>query len=256
MKNKALADSAPLFFSAKRPQAHTGYDGSLPPSIKLNSISLWNLLRRKFPREIHVRIKRYSMEEVLQDNSWLDKKWAEKDRMLSYFARHQCFPPTAAGGATQPVATTASQGRTGSGSQSSCRYRVFDSRSHNVESSLFSLCQLLVLPSAVPVLLMLSVPLFWTLVWLWMARQAFRLAFGLGFDDDARSSGDSSAAGETGTEGTTPGSHNGTPYVPATPFASPSVTSWRDMFTTTASGSGGGGDNNGHQNGGSPPPAS
>lgn len=53
---------------------------------------LWRLIRGLGPREIHVRIKRYSMEEVLQDPNWLDKKWGEKDRLLGHFARHQQFP--------------------------------------------------------------------------------------------------------------------------------------------------------------------
>ena len=39
------------------------------------------------------------MEEVLQDTTWLDKKWAEKDRLLHHFSRHN----------TSPADSTASQ---------------------------------------------------------------------------------------------------------------------------------------------------
>lgn len=35
---------------------------------------------------------RYSLEEVLGNTHWLDDRWAEKERLLSYFSRHQvCF---------------------------------------------------------------------------------------------------------------------------------------------------------------------
>jgi len=223
-----------LFIFSSSVQANVGYDGSLPPSVKLSSISLWNILRRKFPREIHVRIKRYSMEEVLQDASWLDKKWAEKDRLLSHFARHNCFPADGRG---------------------YCRYRVFNSRQFNLESSFVSLVQLLIMPSAVPVLLLLSIPVFWILFWIWLAVQAFQ--FLLADPETARrsSSGGGNGApgdGEEGNdEGQTPGSNSaGTPYLPATPFASPSVTSWRDLFSSAMSTT----SSNQPRNGGSPAP--
>jgi len=174
-----------------------------------------------------MRIKRYPMEEVLQDNSWLDKKWAEKDRLLSHFARYQCFP------------SADSRGH-------SCRYRVFSSRRHNVESSTVSLLQLLVLPSAVPILLLLSVPLFWMLLWLYFARQAFRCLFS-DYETSYRGARDgtsfSDGDNDGGLDSTTPGSLNGTPYLPATPFASPSMTSWRDMFTSTGKDTNGGSGN-------------
>jgi hypothetical protein len=36
-------------------QAHKGYDGSLPQSMRLSSTTLWDLLLRRFPSEIHIR---------------------------------------------------------------------------------------------------------------------------------------------------------------------------------------------------------
>lgn len=32
---------------------------------------------------------RYSLEEVVGNTHWLDDRWAEKERLLSYFSRHQ-----------------------------------------------------------------------------------------------------------------------------------------------------------------------
>ncbi|CAM9237592.1 unnamed protein product [Pylaiella littoralis] len=43
-------------------------------------------------QDIHVRIKRYSLEEVVGNTHWLDDRWAEKERLLAYFSRHQSFP--------------------------------------------------------------------------------------------------------------------------------------------------------------------
>lgn len=36
-------------------QAYKGYNGSLPPSMELSMTSLWQLLRRRFPKEMHIR---------------------------------------------------------------------------------------------------------------------------------------------------------------------------------------------------------
>lgn len=143
------------------------------------------------------------------DSSWLDKKWAEKDRLLSHFARHRTFPVDNRG---------------------FCRYRVFDTRTYSLESSIASLTKLLMFPCTVPLFMMLSIPLFWTLLWIWLAHRAFRLVFP---DPDLRSSGGTdSRPGSVGGAGQTPGSNSaGTPYLPATPFASPSIQSWRDMFS-------------------------
>jgi hypothetical protein len=171
-------------------------------------MSIWNVLRCSFPREVHLRIKRYSMEEVLQDSSWLDTKWAEKDRLLTHFARNQCFPSDSRG-YRQP--------------------RVFDTRHHSIENSTVALVRLLLLPCAVPVLLFLSIPLFWTLLWIWLAHRAFRWLFP---DPNASSNNGEHQPGSVGGAGQTPGSvtATGTPLYPTTPFVSPSITTWRDMM--------------------------
>jgi hypothetical protein len=194
------------------PQAYSGYDGSLPTEIDLSLTTLWDLLRRKFPKEVHLRIKRYSMEEVLQDSNWLCKKWAEKDRLLSHFARHQQFP-------------TDNRGY--------CRNQVFDTRSFSLETSIVALIRLLLLPCAVPFLLMLSVPLFWTLLSIWLGQRAYQIVF-RGYDHHGPTNSDDNRSGSVGGAGQrTPGSASaaGTPFFPPTPFASPSILNWRDIFS-------------------------
>jgi len=173
-------------------------------------ISLWRFLRRDFPREVHIRVKRYSMEEVLQDSTWLDKKWAEKDRYLSHFAKHQSFPVDGRG---------------------YCRHTVFSSRHYLMENSVVSLVRLLILPYSVPFLLLLSIPLFWTLLLIYAAQNAYSL-FMLVFQRTSRAADSSNTPGSVDETAQTPGSNSaGTPYVPATPFGSPSITSWRDLFS-------------------------
>ena len=148
------------------------------------------------------------MEEVLQDATWLDKKWAEKDRLLNFFATHQSFPTDGRG---------------------FCRHRVFNTRSHSVESSFIALARLLAMPWAIPFLLFLSIPLFWTVLWIYLIHRAFKAIFpGTDGDGPMLSSDD---AGSTMGAGQTPRSESATPFFPATPFASPSVSTWRDVIS-------------------------
>jgi len=197
---ECLRESRPAIYDVTL--AYSGYDGSLPASVDLSMPTLWDLLRRRFPREVHLRIKRYSMEEVLQDSNWLFKKWAEKDRLLAHFARHQQFPVSAYG-----------------------RHRVFDTRTYALETSMAALIKLLLLPCCVPLLLLVSFPLFWTLLVLWCGQRAIAFLFP---DQEATTQSDSQQrSGETQTPGSASVS---TPYLPATPFASPSLMNWRDMI--------------------------
>ncbi|GAX15515.1 lysocardiolipin and lysophospholipid acyltransferase [Fistulifera solaris] len=202
---ECLRESSPVVYDVTI--AYPGYDGSLPPSPTFSLFSLWEGLLCKLPREVHIRIKRYSLEEVLQDSSWMDKKWAEKDRLLSYFSRHQSFPMDARGYR---------------------RPRIFDTRHHSIESSLVSLGRLLLLPCTVPILLLLSIPLFWTLLTIWLIHKGVLWMFG----DETVGRGDSRPDGAS-EAAQTPGSVSaaGTPYCPTTPFASPSVATWRDMLS-------------------------
>lgn len=164
--------------------------------------TLWDLLRRKYPKEVHLRIKKYSLDEVLQDSNWLFKKWAEKDRQLSHFARHQQFPIDSRGYG-----------------------RLCDTRNHNLEASVLALFRLLLLPCTVPFLLFLSVPFFWAFLWIWLGQKLYQFIFHTDERDDRVNT--MISVGQR-----TPGSANaGTPYVPATPFVSPSPFAWRDVFS-------------------------
>lgn len=197
-----LRESSPVVYDVT--MAYRGYDGTIEPSQPLTPATLWRMLRRN--REIHIRIKRYSMEEVLQDASWLDKQWAGKDRLLGHFSRHQQFPQDSRG---------------------FCRHRVFDTRDHGMENSILALLRLLVIPCTMPVLLLLSIPIFWTVLWLWILYKAYQMFFAphtTPGDDDA------AATRQQSHTPAGPDSATGTPFFPATPFASPSISNWRDML--------------------------
>ena len=200
----SLRESSPVIYDMTI--AYHGYDGSIPQKADLSIFSLWGILRRRFPEEIHIRMKRYSMEEVLQDASWLDKKWAEKDRMLDHFSRHNSFPVDSRG---------------------FCRHQIFETRFQSVETSVVSLCRLILLPCAVPVLLFLSIPIIWTTFVAWLSYKGYQYIF----PDPNDPISASTPSDGVGT-GQTPGSASqaGTPFIPATPFASPSISNWRDML--------------------------
>jgi len=201
---ECLRESSPIVYDVTL--AYKGYDGSLPPSLQLSMASLWQLLRKRFPKEVHIRIKRYGMEEVIQDSSWLDKRWQEKDRLLSHFARHQAFP---------------SDGR------GYCRFREFNTRSFSVESSLASLTRLLILPFSVPILALMSIPVFWTLLIVWLVNSAIRTLFSVASSVTGGDQASADAAGDISGQAVTPASVNTTPFIPATPFGSPaSVMPW------------------------------
>jgi hypothetical protein len=202
----SLRESSPVVYDVT--MAYRGYDGTIAPNYDLSILSLWNLLRRKYPEEIHVRIKRHSMEEVLQDASWLDKKWAEKDRLLHHFSRHQSFPVDSRG---------------------FCRHQVFETRMHSVENSIVALIRLLLLPCTVPVLIFLSIPILWTVFWAWLVYSIYKYVL----PDPNASPATYDATAATSETGQTPrcdSAQGGTPFFPATPFASPSILNWRDML--------------------------
>lgn len=202
-----LRESSPVVYDVT--MAYRGYTGSLPPKLELSLVSLWNHLRRNYPEEVHIRIKRYSMEEVLQDAKWLDKKWAEKDRLLNHFSRHNCFPADSRGFA---------------------RHRIFDTRFHSVETSIVALLRFLLLPCAVPIFILLFIPIVWTVFWFWLLYTSYKLIFpDPSFPTSARDSTPTNN-GESGQIQINPSSNPGTPFIPATPFGSPLLSTWRDML--------------------------
>ena len=181
-------------------QAYAGYDGSVPPSEPLSLSTLWDILRRKLPSKVFVRVKRFSLEEVLQDSSWLDKTWQEKDRLLSHFARHGAFPVDSRGYR---------------------RHQVFDTWSHSLENSCTALARLLLLPCIVPILFLLSIPIFWTLLCIWFLSSIMQRIFP-GYEL-ATLSGDKHESSDGNLQSQTPGSAGSTrtPHMPGTPFTSP-----------------------------------
>jgi len=210
---QSLRDSSPVVYDVT--MAYNGYDGSIPMSLDLSFSTIWRLIMKRSPTEVHLRIKRYSTEEVSQDARWLDKQWAEKDRLLGHFARHQQFP---------------SDGR------GFCRHRVFDTRTHSIEGSVFSLALLMFMPCTVPFMLLVSIPLFWMILWSWLAYRTFDMMFPdlIGGVDGVSSSSNlmGRAGGSVDSTQRTDGnggvdSVGGTPFFPVTPFASPlTTTNW------------------------------
>jgi hypothetical protein len=167
------------------------------------------------------------MEEVLhiENVNWLVKKWAEKDRLLTHFARHQQFPHDSRGYYGKP--------------------RVFNTRYHSLESSISSLFRLVLITSAVPFLVLVSVPLSWVVLWIWVVKTACQFVFEFISGRDSYHGNGSDNAGGRQTPGSVP-SAAGTPFLPATPFASPNILNWNhNMFTS------GGGSDNTKTNGGS-----
>jgi hypothetical protein len=95
----------------------------------------------------------------------------------------------------------------------------------------------LLMPCAIPFLLLISIPLFWIVLWSWIVFRLFKLLF-----PDEPPSESSNADAENNTS-QTPGSAGldsatGTPFFPATPFASPSITNWRDLIGNNSYGNG------------------
>lgn len=221
---ESLRESSPVVYDVT--MAYRGYDGSVPIAMDLSIPTLWRLIRGHIPSEVHIRIKRYSMEEVLQDACWLDKQWAEKDRLLGHFSRHQSFPLDNRG---------------------FCRYRAFETRMFGLETSLVGLIRLGLLPFAIPFILLVSIPLFWVVLWIWLAYRAFNTIFPewgrklMGVDGQtlgnmmpngsggailsvSRQTSDDDDDGGNDEGGIN--SVDGTPFFPATPFGSPSLTTW------------------------------
>ena len=84
-------------------------------------------------------MKRWGVEECLNEGTWLDKRWQEKDKMLGYYQKHGVLPG-------------AGEGR-GWG-----RERRFYTRTHQVEASVLSCVRLLGALASVPLICILSVP--------------------------------------------------------------------------------------------------
>ena len=206
---ESLRESNPFIYDVT--MAYRGYDGKTPMTLNLSWPSFWDIIRGQLPSEVHFRIKRHSLGEVLGDSQWLDKQWKEKDRLLSHFAKYQQFPVEQRGYSRQQ--------------------RAFHTRNH-IESSLMGITRLGIIPFMIPLILLLSIPLCWLVLWLWLAYRAFDLVL----DWDSISAL-FSGVGIPGSATQTPRS-TGTPFFPATPFGSPNSTlnTWRPSSNENGSG--------------------
>ena len=206
---ESLRESNPFIYDVT--MAYRGYDGKTPMALNLSWPSFWDIIRGQLPSEVHFRIKRHSLGEVLGDSQWLDKQWKEKDRLLTHFAKYQQFPVEQRGYSRQQ--------------------RAFHTRNH-VESSLMGIMRLGIIPFMIPLILLLSIPLCWLVLWLWLAYRAFDLVL----DWDSISSV-FSGVGMPGSATQTPRS-TGTPFFPATPFGSPNSTlnNWRSSSNENGDG--------------------
>jgi 1-acyl-sn-glycerol-3-phosphate acyltransferase len=221
----SLREASPAVYDVTL--AYRGYNGEIPSTL---NAGMWlKVIRGEIPSEIHIRIKRYSMEEVLQDSNWLDKKWREKDRLLTHFVRHQQFPSWSS---DQPQHTKTNRG--------SSKHWVLDTRGYCVENSIIAILRLALIPFAIPVILFLMIPILWCVVWIWIAHKSFLLLFPDGFASlwegpgHGLSVSDKIGSGISGDNGHHSGSDSavGTPFLPTTPFASPvNVTSWTSAAT-------------------------
>jgi 1-acyl-sn-glycerol-3-phosphate acyltransferase len=214
----SLRNSSPVVYDMTL--AYKGYDGSinqmggnsdgasLTPETtagwKAWGSSFWALVKGKGPSEVHMRIKRYSMEEVLADGEWLDKQWADKDRMLSHFCRHQQFPTDGRG---------------------FCRQRTFETKTHNIEASVMSLARLCAIPLSLPLLIIISIPLATFTLYVWVSYRFIVFLAEMATDASLKGRHQQSRHGSfsSGIGSAISRSAGGvfTPYFPATPFASP-----------------------------------
>ncbi len=210
----SLREASPVVYDVT--MAYRGYNGQTPFTRNSWFDTLLQLIRGETPNEIHLRIKRFSMGEVLSNTNWLDKVWLEKDRLLDHFERHGIFPVDNRG---------------------FCRHVVMDTKSHCMENSLTALVRLGIIPFSIPILLFLAIPLLFSLGWLWVVHRSFMLLFPDGFgslfetdggigrrqngSNDMNGRGSNGCSNEGGSD-----SAAGTPFFPATPFASPTQARW------------------------------
>ena len=179
---ETLRPSNPVVYDVT--MSYIGYDGKVNVIDRTPWNLFWQLLTHQIP-EVHIKIKREDMDDVLHDSQWLDKSWLEKDRMLEHFYRHQCFPRS-----------------------KSAKCRTFDTKFQGIEGSIVGLIRLMVVPFFVPLLVLISIPLMWTIGWLWFVYKSYILLF----ERDKTIGGVMSEKDN---------SRPSTPFVPATPFVSP-----------------------------------
>lgn len=117
------------------------YRGDIPPEAPSSMRMLIDWLFGQVPRAVHVRMKRFSMEEVTGEPQWLDHRWALKDKQMLHFKHHHQFPSDGRGFA---------------------QHHTFDSTEYRREASALALVTLCGIVVALPMICaLLIVPMFW-----------------------------------------------------------------------------------------------
>jgi hypothetical protein len=182
--------------------AFKGYDGQTFVHQNMSLHSLFRMIQNKIPNEVHIHIKRYSMEEVMGNSSWLDQKWAEKDMLLNHFVRQGFFPVDRRGGYSY--------------------YAPMHTKWFHAENSIASLCKLILITFISPLILLFTIPILFGVGWFWLLRQLVFALFPEFFDDAGNMTTSDSEKRTKGSNIISRDSNSGTPFFPATPFASPS----------------------------------
>jgi hypothetical protein len=211
----SLRESSPVIYDCCI--AFKGYDGETFVHQNMSFHSLFRMIENKIPNEVHIRIKRYSMEEVMGNSSWLDQKWAEKENLLKHFVRQGYFPVDRRGGYSY--------------------YVPMHTKWFHTENSVAASCRLFFITFISPLILFFTIPVLVGVGCFWLLRQIVSALFPELFDDVNNMK---TSDGDKRTKGSniiSRDSNSGTPFFPATPFASPSnVQAWASSSSTNDSG--------------------
>lgn len=212
---ESLREASPVIYDCCI--AFKGYDGQTFVHQNMSIFSLFRMIQNKIPNEVHIRIKRYSMEEVMGNSLWLDRKWAEKETLLKHFVRQGYFPVDRRGGYSY--------------------YAPMHTKWFHTENSIAASCKLIFITLISPLILLFTIPVLLGVGCFWLLRQLVLALFPELFDDASHLI---TADGDKRTKGSniiSRDSNSGTPFFPATPFASPSnVQAWASSSSANDSG--------------------
>lgn len=148
----------------------------------------------------------------MADPHWLDNRWAEKDRVLTYFGRTETFP------AQTPTNGRQRPGHSAVGAAGGAHYfRVFNSRSFKAETSALALIRLCLTPLTLPLLLFMACPAL-TLYFVVTTIRRWIFPYPTSPTGIPRASSREHDLGSGSTPAPIP-----TPFLPQTPFTSPLI---------------------------------
>lgn len=149
----------------------------------------------------------------MADPQWLDNRWAEKDRVLTYFGRTETFPaPAPSNGRARP-GHAAAIGAAGSAQY----FRNFNSRSFKAETSALALIRLCLIPLTLPILAFLACPAL-TLYFVVTTIRRWIFPYPTSPNGIPRVTSREHDLGSGSTPAPIP-----TPFLPQTPFTSPLI---------------------------------